>query len=124
MKTGQDENLIYRRITKNVVSRNKIKQWLTENKLGLIVGFIFGAFIAPFLAVFGLVISFFEVLRPLLIGPMDIIGTLISDVQTVPNTFYAPAYKWILILGFNGICYAIVGGIIQNIIRLIKTNKP
>ena len=101
--------------------QNIIKRWFLDNKLGLIVGFIFGAFIAPFFAVFGLVISFFEYLRPLLIGPMDIIGNLIPNVQTAPNTFYAPVYKWILTLGFNGIFYAIVGGTIQNIIRLIKT---
>ena len=103
--------------------QNNIKKWIIGNKLGLIVGFIFGAFIAPFLAVFGLVISLFEVLRPLLIGPMDIIGNLIPNVQTAPNTFYVPAYKWILTLGFNGICYAILGGLIQNITRLIKTKQ-
>ena len=101
--------------------QNNIKQWLIDNKKGLIIGFIFGAFIAPFLAVFGLVISFFEVLRPLLIGPMDILGNLIPNIQTAPNTFYAPAYKWILTLGFNGIFYALVGGIIQSISRLIRT---
>ena len=103
--------------------QNHIKQWLIDNKKGLILGFIFGAFIAPFLAVFGLVSSFLEVLRPLLIGPMDFIGNLIPNVQTAPNTYYAPAYKWILTLGFNGICYAILGGIIQSIMRLIKTQK-
>ena len=103
--------------------QNNIKKWIIDNKLGLIVGFIFGAVIAPFLAVFGLVISLFEVLRPLLIGPMDLIGNLIPNVQTAPNTFYVPAYKWILTLGFNGICYAILGGLIQNIIRLIKTKQ-
>lgn len=105
------------------MSQNNIKKWIIDNKLGLIAGFIFGALIAPFLAIFGLVIHFFEVLRPLLIGPMDIIGNLIPNVQTAPNTFYAPTYKWILTLGFNGICYAIVGGIIQNITRLIKTKN-
>ena len=103
------------------MSKYNIKQWLIDNKRGLIIGFIFGALIAPFLASFGLVISFFEVLRPLLIGPMDVIGKLIPNVQTAPNTFYVPAYKWILTLGFNGICYAIFGGIIQSIVRLIKT---
>ena len=103
--------------------QNNIKQWLIDYKIGLIVGFIFGAFIAPFLAVFGLVSSLFEILRPLLIGPMDLIGNLIPNVQTAPNAYYAPAYKWILILGFNGICYAILGGIIQSIMRLIKTKK-
>ncbi len=105
------------------MTQNKIKQWLIDNKKGLIIGFIFGALIAPFLAVFGLVISFFEALRPLLIGPMDLIGNLIPNVQTAPNTYYVPAYKWILTLGFNGICYSIVGGIIQGIIRSKKTKK-
>ena len=103
--------------------QNNIRQWLIDNKTGLIIGFIFGAFIAPFLAVFGLVSSFFEVLRPLLIGPMDFIGNLIPNTQTAPNTYYAPAYKWILTLGFNGIFYAILGGIIQSIMRLIKKQR-
>ena len=105
------------------MQQNNIKQWLIDNKLGLIIGFIFGAFIAPLLAILGLASSFFEALRPLLIGPMDIIGKLIPDVQTAPNTFYVPAYKWILTLGFNGICYAILGGLIQNTARLIKTKQ-
>ncbi|PJB19008.1 hypothetical protein CO115_03445, partial [Candidatus Falkowbacteria bacterium CG_4_9_14_3_um_filter_36_9] len=87
-----------------------------KNKKGLILGFVFGAFIAPFLAVFGLVISFFELLRPLLIGPMDFVGNLIPNIQTAPNTYYAPIYKWILTLGTNGVCYALVGGIIQSFI--------
>ena len=103
--------------------QNRIKEWFIDNKKGLIIGFIFGSFIAPFLAIFGLVSSFFEALRPLLIGPMDIIGNLIPNVQTAPNTFYVPAYKWILTLGFNGICYAILGGLIQNIIKSIKTKQ-
>ena len=62
-----------------------LKRWLIYNKKGLIIGFVFGAFIAPFLAVFGLVNSFFEVLRPLLIGPMDLIGSLIPNIQIGPN---------------------------------------
>ena len=105
------------------MEQNNIKKWFIENRRGLIIGFIFGAFIAPFLASFGLVISFFETLRPLLIGPMDFIGNLIPNIQTAPNTYYAPAYKWILTLGFNGICYGIIGGIIQSIIRLQKIKK-
>ena len=105
------------------MSQNNIKEWLIDYKIGLITGFVFGAFIAPFLAIFGLLSSFFEILRPLLIGPMDFIGNLIPNVQIVPNTYYVPAYKWILTLGFNGICYAVLGGIVQNIARLIKTKK-
>jgi len=103
--------------------QNNIKKWLIDNKIGLIIGFIFGAFIAPFLAVFGLVSPFFEALRPLLIGPFDFVASFIPDIQTAPNTYYTPAYKWILVLGFNGICYTIFGGFIQNIVRLIKTQK-
>ena len=59
-------------------------------------------------------------LRPLLIGPMDFVGNLIPNIQTAPNTYYAPAYKWILTLGANGIFYAIVSGIIQSIIQSLK----
>lgn len=97
-----------------------IRQWFIDNKIGLIIGFIFGAFIAPFLAVFGLISSFFEALRPLFIGPMDLIGNLIPNVQTGPNSYYVPVYKWILTLGFNGIVYAFIGGIVQSVVRLGK----
>ena len=92
-------------------------KWFTNNKKGLILGFIFGAIITPFLTVLGLVIPFFGILRPLLIGPMDFIAGLIPNIQTAHDSFYAPAYKWILALGFNGICFAVLGGIIQNIKR-------
>ena len=95
------------------MTRNKITQWLLNNKIGLIIGFIFGAFIAPFLAVLGLGSSLFAALRPLLIGPMDFIGNFISNVQTGPHSYYAPIYKWILTLGFNGICYAVLAGIVH-----------
>lgn len=95
-------------------------KWIIKNKKGLILGFIFGGIIAPFLVVFGLAISFFEMLRPLLIGPMDFVGNLIPNIQNAPNTYYAPIYKWILTLGANGICYAVIGGIIQSIIQSLK----
>lgn len=95
-------------------------KWIIKNKKGLILGFIFGAVIAPFLAVFGLVVSFFEMLRPLLIGPMDFVGNLIPNIQTAPNIYYAPTYKWILTLGVNGIFYAIIGGIVQSLIQSLK----
>ena len=67
------------------MTRNKITQWLLNNKIGLIIGFIFGAFIAPFLAVLGLGSVLFAALRPLLIGPMDFIGNFIPNVQTGPR---------------------------------------
>ncbi len=102
------------------MARNKITQWLLNNRIGLIIGFIFGTFIAPFLACIGLVSPLFESLRPLLIGPMDFIGNFIPNVQTGPHTYYAPFYKWILTLGFNGICYAILGGIIHS--EIAKNN--
>jgi hypothetical protein len=95
-------------------------KWIINNKTGLILGFIFGAVITPSLAVFGLISSFIEILRPLLIGPMDFVGNFIPNIQTAPNTFYIPVYKWILTLGANGICYALIGGIIQSIIQSLK----
>jgi hypothetical protein len=94
----------------------KIEKWLNENRKGLILGFVFGAFIAPVLAILGM-LTFFEALRPLLIGPMDLLGNLIPNIQTAPNTYYAPFYKWILTLGFNGIVYSALGGIIQSIFK-------
>ena len=99
------------------MTQSKVKQLLIDNKAGLILGFIFGAFIAPFLAILGLGIALFEVLRPLLIGPMDFIGNFIPNVQTGPHTYYVPIHKWILTLGGNGVCYAILGGIIQSLFR-------
>ena len=101
----------------------KIKQWLIYNRKGLIIGFLFGAFIAPLLTIFGLVFLFFEALRPLLIGPMDLMSSLIPDIKTAPNTYYVPVYKWILTLGFNGIFYAILGGVVQSFIRIKKQKK-
>ncbi|HLG24458.1 MAG TPA: hypothetical protein VI564_06030 [Candidatus Nanoarchaeia archaeon] len=92
-----------------------------QNRKGLLIGFIFGAIVAPFLATFGLILPFFEVIRPILIGPMDFMGHLIPNIQTAPDTFYAPWYKWVLTLGFNGICYALLGGLIQAFTR--KSDK-
>ena len=97
--------------------KNNIRQWFFSNKKGLIIGFIFGSVIAPFLASLGLGIALFEVLRLFLIAPMDLIGNLIPNVQVASNTFYVPAYKWILALGFNGICYAVLGGIVEGFVR-------
>lgn len=96
--------------------------WFINNKKGLIIGFIFGL-IAPFLAALGLTVSFFEIIRPLLIGPMDFINNLIPSVQISSNIYYVPTYKWILTFGFNSICYSLIGGVIQTIIRLRKTPK-
>lgn len=103
-----------------MIGKMDLKRWLIRNKKGLIIGFVFGAFIAPFLAVFGLVSSFFEALRLLFIGPMDLIGNLIPNAQTGPNSYYVSVYKWILTLGFNGVCYAFIGGIIQSVVQLMK----
>jgi len=105
------------------MTQYQMKHWLPDNKKGLIIGFILGAFVAPFLAILGLQSLFFEWLRPLLVGPMDMIGRLIPNIQTEQNAYYVPSYKWIITLGFNGICYAILGGIIQNIIRSMKAKK-
>jgi len=38
----------------------QMKHWLPDNKKGLIIGFILGAFVAPFLAILGLQSLFFE----------------------------------------------------------------
>ena len=112
------------RLGGGVMTSNIITKWLLINKKGLILGFIFGAFIAFPLSTLGLVSGLFESLRPLLIGPMDLIGLVINPtVQTGPNTFYIPIYNWILILGFNGICYAILGGLIHSTINRKKRNK-
>ena len=105
------------------MTRNKITQWLLNNKTGLIIGFIFGVFIAPFLAVLGLGSDWFMALRPLLIGPIDLIKNFIPDVQTGPHSYYAPVYKWILALVFNGICYAVLVGIVYSIITKNNVRK-
>lgn len=97
------------------MTRNKIIQWLLNNKTGFIIGFIFGAFIAPFLAVLGLGSAFFMNLRPLLIGPMDLIKNIVPNIQTGPLK--------ILTLGFNGICYAVLAGIVYSIISKNNVRK-
>ncbi len=86
-------------------------------KKGLIIGFLLGAFVFPALSTLGLVSSFFESLRPLLIGPFDLIAGFIPDVQISADTFYVPIYKWILCLGFNGLCYAFLGALIQFFLK-------
>jgi len=99
--------------------------WFIANRRGLILGSVVGVFVAPFLAMLGLVIAFFEAVRPLLIGPSDLIGSIIPNVQTSPNSYSIPWYKWILTLGFNGICYSMLGGIIQSVIRFwASTREP
>jgi len=90
-----------------------LKRWLLKYKRGLILGFVLGAFVFPALSTYGLISSFFESLRFLLIGPFDLIAGFIPDVQISAGTFYVPVYKWFLTLGFNGLCYAFVGALIQ-----------
>ena len=90
-----------------------MKKWLMKYKKGLIIGFLVGALVFPALATLGLISSFFEMLRPLLIGPFDLIAGFIPDVQVAPDTFSVPIYKWVLCLGFNGVCYAFVGALVQ-----------
>ena len=99
--------------------------WLIANRRGLILGAVVGLIVAPLLAMLGLAIAFFEVVRPLLIGPMDLLGSIIPSVQTSPNSYYVPMYKWILTLRFNGFCYAMLGGIIQSVVRCrASTREP
>jgi hypothetical protein len=95
----------------------------TANRFGLILGSVIGMIVAPFLAVLGLSIGFFQAVRPILVGPMDLMGSILPNIQTLPNSYYVPAYKWILTLGFNGICYAVLGGIIQNVVRSWYTRE-
>jgi len=101
--------------------QNKIIQWLVNNKKGLIWGFIFGMFIAPILAALGILSSFFEMLRPVLIGPMDLISSLIpAKTMAATNFLEGFVVDLILPLGFNGLCYVLIGGIIQSFMRVIK----
>lgn len=64
--------------------------WFAANRRGLILGLVFGLIVAPFLAMLGMVIAFFEVVRSLLVGPMDLIGSIIPNLQTSPNSYYVP----------------------------------
>lgn len=102
------------------MTKSKIAQWLLKNKIGLVLGFIVGAFIMPFLASLGLSSASFEALRPLLIGPMDFVGNLIPNARIGSHAYYVPIYKWIISLGFNGICYSVLGGVINSKIKRIK----
>lgn len=100
-----------------------MKNFFRTYKKGLIIGFILGALVFPALATLGLITHFFEYIRPLLIGPMDLISGLIPNRQLGPNSFEAPAYKWIVTLGFNGICYALLGALIQAGMKAAKKEK-
>jgi hypothetical protein len=99
---------------------NTIIQRLLSDKKVLIFGFFFGVVIAPLLAALGMMSAYLEFLKPLFTGPMLLMGSFIPDIQTEPNTFEVPIYKWILSLGFNGICFALVGVLILSAIRKIK----
>ena len=90
-----------------------LNKWLLKYQKSFIIGFVLGAFVFPALSTLGLVSSFFESLRFLLIGPFDFVAGFIPNIQISADTFYVPVYKWILTLGFNGLCYAFVGGLIQ-----------
>lgn len=105
------------------MKNNTVVQWLAANKTALVVGFIFGAFVAPLLSSLGLGSSFFESLKPLLIGPMRFVGSFIPDVQVGPNAYSVPIHKWILTLGFNGICYAITCAVIFSVVRGMKSKR-
>ena len=94
-----------------------LNKWLLKYQKSFIIGFVLGAFVFPALSTLGLVSSFFEMFRPLLIGPFDLIAGFIPDVQVSADTFYVPVYKWILCLGFNGVCYAFVGALIQFLFK-------
>ncbi len=90
-----------------------IPSFFLRYKKGILLGLLFGAIVGPLLMTLGIISHFFELLRPLLTGPMDWIRQFIPDRQIAPNTFEVPAYKWIIVLGFNGLCYALLGGLIQ-----------
>jgi uncharacterized membrane protein len=95
---------------------NKIKPFVEKYRKGVIIGFLFGAVVAPALATLGLVSTFFEATRPVLIGPFDLLGSIIPNVQVSEDTYYVPFYKWVITLLFNGIVYSIIGGFIHKII--------
>ena len=105
------------------MKRQGVLAWFIANGRGLILGLVVGVIVAPFLAMLGLAIAFFETVRPVLIGPMDLLGSIIPNVQTSPNSTYVPPYKWILTLGFNGFCYALLGGIVQSVVRSRRSLK-
>lgn len=90
---------------------------------GLLFGFLFGAIVAPVLASLGILLPFFEMVRPWLVGPMDVLGRLIPDIQISSNAFLIPWYKWVASLVFNGLCYALLGMIVQNVVWLLRRKK-
>ncbi len=84
-----------------------------------IYGFLFGAFIAPFLSTLSLLFSFFEKIRFILIGPIDITNSIIPNIQT-NNTYYIPIYKWIISLGLNGLYWSLIFYTIYKLKTFIK----
>lgn len=89
----------------------------------VISGFVFGAFVAPLLAILSMISPYLEFLKPLLTGPMLLMGSLIPNTQTGPHSFEVPVYKWIITLGFNGICYSILGVVILTAMRAMSHKR-
>ncbi len=100
-----------------------MKSFFRKYKKGLITGFAIGAIVTPLISSLGIISHFFEILRPILVGPMDLIKDYFPDRQISPNTFEVPIYKWVIILGFNGICYAILGAMVQCIAKKYTKDK-
>lgn len=64
-------------------------KWIFKNKKWIIIGFIFGAVIAPLLATLGLIFPFFEQIRPLLMVQWTLLVVLYrisraDQILTIP----------------------------------------
>ena len=113
---------IFNKSVRLIVIMNKIKPLVEKYKKGVIIGFLFGAVVAPLLATLGLISGFFEAIRYLLIGPFDLLGSIIPNVS-IGETTYIPFYKWILTLIFNGLVYAVIGGLIHALLKSLQSNS-
>lgn len=71
------------------------------NKKILIIGFIFGAVVLPFIYVLGLILPIPESFRFLVPG-FDVASKIVELEQIGPDTYRVPAIQWILSELING----------------------
>lgn len=87
----------------------------------LVIGFIFGSIILPFLTVLGLGIPYLEYLKPLL--KLGLLASQSFIVQVDANTSYIPVFGWIVFGVTNGIFYSLIFTAVYFIYKKFSTSE-
>jgi len=87
----------------------------------LVIGFIFGSIILPFLNVLGLVIPYLEYLRPLLKLGLWVTQPFIVHVDA--NTSYLPAFAWVMFGVTNGLFYSLIFATVYFVFKKLSIHN-